>query len=594
MFILGIVEGHNCSAALLNNGQVVAVCFEERLSRLKNDFGYPKKSIEYCLSVAGITGADLDCVALVSKNLPLTQLAVKREATFSVEDYQREQEEFWKPVLLEGKKTDYLEVFSDKLYLEELNYDFTEEELNSPSDIDLLKVRYRTLSNHLGVESDRVKMVHHHLAHSLYAVYSTPDYREKQNKGMLVLASDGYGDDCSASVGVFKNGSFEFLSKSPKSGLGRIYRYATLLLNMRPGVDEYKVMGLAPYSKEYHWSKAYKEFLPYLKVNGLEIDFTNPDKDIYFSLKQRLKSSRFDGLAGGLQHYTEEISKQWVKSCVEKTGLKDIVYSGGVSMNIKVNQSLLALDEVESLFVGPSGGDESLSIGAAWAACAEDFPEVEIQPLANTYLGPEYEKSEVCGFIDTYLPNGFHVYEDPTIDTVSEVLASGRVVARACGRMEYGARSLGNRSILADARSLETKQKINDKIKRRDFWMPFAPVILNERVSDYVQNPKEIFSPYMTIGFDSTAKARQELIAGLHPADYTMRPQMLTKQMNPELHALISAYESKTGVGGLVNTSFNLHGEPICESPKDSIKTFLNSELDVLLMDGYLVSREAL
>jgi carbamoyltransferase len=152
---------------------------------------------------------------------------------------------------------------------------------------------------------------------------------------------------------------------------------------------------------------------------------------------------------------------------------------------------------------------------------------------------------------------------------------------------------LGNRSILANAKIPGMIRKINDKIKRRDFWMPFAPIVLAERMKDYIVNPKELTSPYMTVGFDSTELARTDLRAGLHPADDTMRPQILEKQANPSLHNIISLFEAKTGIGGMLNTSFNLHGEPICCSPHDSIHTFLNSELDGLLMDGYLILREA-
>lgn len=408
---------------------------------------------------------------------------------------------------------------------------------------------------------------------------------------MLVLATDGYGDDCSASVGTYKKGKFEFVSKSTGSGIGRVYRYATLLLGMKQGVDEYKVMGLAPYAKEYHWKKAYEQFRNYLKVEGMEIKFTNPDKDLFFSMKNRLKAVRFDGIAAGLQYFCEDISRQWVKNCIQKTGLRNVVISGGVAMNIKINKVIMELPEVEDIFVGPSGGDESLSAGAAYALWHDLYPQIPIKPLGNTYLGPSYGKPESQKAISALLPRGFHIVEDPSDGQVARMLAQGRVIARAVGRMEYGARSLGNRSILANASDYRTIRKINDQIKRRDFWMPFAPMILAERMKDYVVNPKNILSPFMTMGFDSTELAKQHLRAGLHPADDSMRPQILQQSDNPRLHALLLAYEKETGMGGLLNTSFNLHGEPICCTPQDSIKTFLNSELNGLLLEGYLITR---
>ena len=590
MYILGIVEGHNCSAALLKDGIIIAMCFEERFSRLKNDFGYPERAINYCLSFAGISPEQIDHVAMVTEKLPIAQVVVKREALFSMEDYIKEQEEYWKPTLLEGKKVDYLSIFKDKIALNDLHYNLKDYSLDRKSFEIFRDIRINTIKEKLKKTDDQIHIVNHHLAHSMYAIFTTPNYQEKD---LLVLASDGYGDDCSSSVGIFKNSKFEFISKSIGSGIGRLYRYATLLLGMKPGVDEFKVMGLAPYAKEYHWRSIYDALKVYLNVNGMEIDFTNPDKDLYFSLKERLKSGRFDGIAAGLQFFCEEISKEWVKNCILHTGIRDIVYSGGVSMNIKINKMLMEMDEVDSIFVGPSGGDESLSAGAAYTLCHQLYPHIQIPHLENTYLGPEYNKDSVQKTIAKSNLSNFKIIEDPSIDLIADLLANGNVIARSCGRMEFGARALGNRSILANAKDYRMIRKINDKIKRRDFWMPFAPIILKERMNDYVINPKGIYSPYMTIGFDSTPLAIEHLRAAIHPADDSMRPQILDKKQNYELYQLMKKFEEKTGMGGMLNTSFNLHGEPICASPEDSIKTFLNSELDALLMDGFLIIRNA-
>ena len=263
-------------------------------------------------------------------------------------------------------------------------------------------------------------------------------------------------------------------------------------------------------------------------------------------------------------------------------------------MNIKINKVIMEIDEVDDIFVGPSGGDESLSLGAAYALWHRLNPDKPVRPLLHTFLGPAYGSEEVRKTIDEKLPIGFKVIQNPTIDLVAEYLAKGFVIARSKGRMEYGARSLGNRSILARADDPAMIRKINTKIKRRDFWMPFAPIILKERMEDYVVNPKNIHSPYMTIGFDSTELARQHLRAALHPADDSMRPQILERNQNRELYELIKCFEAKTGMGGLLNTSFNLHGEPICCSPLDSLNTFINSELDGLYMEGHLILRTLL
>ncbi len=590
MYILGIVEGHNNSAALLKDGEVIAVCFEERLSRLKNDFGYPRRAIDYCLREAGIGPEEVDHVAMATENLPFGQVAVKREATFSVADHIFEQEQYWKPVLIDGKKVDYLDLFHKRLRVDELGYDLKGRKLERASFEEFKAIRMETVKDRLKKDEAHIHFINHHLAHSMYAVFSTPTCYDKD---WLVFVADGYGEDCSSSVGVWRNNKFEFIAKSPKSGVGRLYRYGTLLLNLRPGVDEYKMMGLAPYATEYHTRPVCEALKVYLKVNGKEIDYTNPDKDLYFSMKERLKAFRFDAIAGGIQKYVEDISCQWFANVIEETGIRNIVYSGGVAMNIKINKSIMDMPQVEDLFIGPSGGDESLSIGAAYALWYKLHPEKPITPLKHTYLGPGYSKADAKAAIDGLLPaGGFDVIENPSAELMAEKLSEGKVMARSRGRMEFGARSLGNRSILARADDPMMIRKINTKVKMRDFWMPFAPMVLEESVPDYVVNPKGLHSPYMTIGFDSTKKAHKDLRAALHPADDSMRPQMVRRSQNPELHEMLTAFKSKTGIGGVLNTSLNLHGDPVCCSPGDSLKTLLNSGLDGLELDGYMVMRK--
>ena len=589
LYILGIVEGHNSSAALMKDGEIVAVCFEERLSRLKNDVGYPRRAIQACLDLAGIESARVDQVAMVTENLPLGQVAVKREATFTVEDHIREQETYWKPLLIDGEKVDFLSLFEDKLQFHNLSYDFGGGALERSDFQRFQSIRQQNIKAHLGLGDSQIHFMNHHYAHSMYAIFSNPACFDKD---WLVLVADGYGDDCSASVGVWRGGAFEFVAKSTGSGIGRIYRYVTLLLGMRPGVDEFKVMGLAPYAKEFHWRAVADTLHRYLRVNGMVIDYTNPDKDIYFSLKEKLRTARFDGIAGGLQKFSEDITTQWTANAIAETGISNIVYSGGVAMNIKINKSMMDMDEVEDLFVGPSGGDESLSMGAAYALWHDKFSDRSpTRPLTHAYLGPAYGPTEAATAI-RHLGDGFYIYQDPSPGQVAAQLAQGKVLARAVGPMEFGARALGNRSILARADDPAMIRNINDRIKRRDFWMPFAPIILAECMTDYLVNPKGVISPYMTIGFDSTALAREHLRAALHPADDTMRPQIVSPDENPELYALLKEFQSQTGIGGLLNTSLNLHGEPICCTPEDSIQTLLKSDLDGLLLDGHLILRK--
>ena len=204
-------------------------------------------------------------------------------------------------------------------------------------------------------------------------------------------------------------------------------------------------------------------------------------------------------------------------------------------------------------------------------------------------MGPQYSEDDIIKAVDEYdLKSGFTIVKSPSPDWVVNSLCSDKIIARMSGRMEFGQRALGNRSILANPSNSRNIEKINRKIKFRDFWMPFTPTILAEREQDYIINPKNLKSPFMTMAFDSTELARDELIAALHPADYTVRPQILKREANPEYHKIIKLFESKTGVGGLLNTSLNLHGEPVVCSPSDAVHTFINSELDALLFDDSL------
>jgi carbamoyltransferase len=186
------------------------------------------------------------------------------------------------------------------------------------------------------------------------------------------------------------------------------------------------------------------------------------------------------------------------------------------------------------------------------------------------------------------LQSRFKILPSPSRDWIVASLISDKIIAHMKGRMEFGQRALGNRSILANPSNPMNIQKINRKIKFRDFWMPFTPTILAEREGDYLENPKKLRSPFMTMAFDSKELARRELISALHPADYTVRPQVLKKEDNPRYYDLIKSFEKKTNIGGLLNTSLNLHGEPMVCSPEDAIHTFLNSELDILLFDNFL------
>lgn len=374
--------------------------------------------------------------------------------------------------------------------------------------------------------------------------------------------------------------------------LARIYRYVTLILGMKPFEHEYKVMGLAPYAKDYIMEPAYKVFKETLVVDGIDFKWYNKPPDLYFYFREKLEGMRFDGIAAGLQKWVDELVVEWMTNILDHLEVDSLAYSGGLSMNVKTNQAIAGIPRLKNFFVPPSGGDESTAIGAAYSVCVER--NIAVNPLSHGYLGFSLPDDEVAALIEKYhIRNSYAVIENTSTDVIADLLVDNKVVARCVGPMEFGARALGNRSILCNPSNYDNIRLINEKIKFRDFWMPFTPSILDYRANDYLMNPKGIESPYMTIAFDTTPLGQEHLAAAIHPADFTVRPQMVTQEANPDYYGLIRDFEKKTGIGALLNTSFNLHGEPIVRNAEDAWHTFTNSGLDALLLNTTLIIKHA-
>ena len=594
--ILGIQEAHDASAVLMTDGEIIAAAQEERFTGLKGDYGYPKHAIAHCLRQAAISASDIDVVALASLNWNPVLTKIKRNANFSVDDWLKEQREYWKPVLLEGKKVNYYNLFKDNpewCYDDTYDMDHLLSGYMDAGEMEEMKqLRRETVSALLNVPLDRVRLVTHEDCHTFYSYFGS-HLRDKT----LALTTEGIGDYSNGTVSEFCENGRNELASTKENHLGHIYQYMTLLLGMKPAQHEYKVMGLAPYADEKETQKSYEVFSRVLKVVGLNVEYDDMPDDLYFWFRDNLEGHRFDGIAGGLQRFLEERLCEWVRACHKATGLTNVCFSGGVAQNIKACKKIAELDEVNDICVCPAAGDTSLPIGACYYVMWEHLrsngkPMDTLQPFANIYLGPEFTSAEVRKVLDEEMVGDrYQVTRGVGAQQIAEMLADGKVIARCCGRMEFGLRALGNRSILADPRDPAIIQKINSKIKFRDFWMPFTPTILAERESDYIVNTKGLKSPFMTMAFDSTPLGRQELIAALHPADFTIRPQILREEANPEYHKIVKAFERLTGVGGLLNTSFNLHGEPIALGPREAIHTMDNSDLDGVILEDYLVMR---
>jgi carbamoyltransferase len=592
MVILGIHDGHGASAALLIDGKLVAAIAEDRPTRQTTRSGFPFRSIEQCLALGGITAQDVDHVALATFALPPKYFLVPRE-TFSIADFWREQNEFWGPRIRGEGKPAYLDVFKDRIARDRFIYDDSLFE-NEEDTKGMLEARLRHLEAFFGLTRAQISVHDHHTCHAYYSFMIHPQRLEKD---LLVHTMDGAGDGANGTVWKAKRGEpLIELSRSSMCNIGRMYRYATLLLGMKQFEHAFKTMGMAPYANPKYGKAAYDVYAETLQVDGLGFKYKVKPADNFFHFKEKLEGMRFDGIAWGIQTRTEELLSEWILNGVHASGYKDVALSGGVAMNIKANKVIWELDEVDSLFVPPGAGDESLCIGAAVKAAA-DNPQCgaeridRMEPFDTPYLGPSFTAEEVKRRLDDItLPEGCSVRRSSD-DELAGILASGEVISRFCGRAEFGQRALGNRSILADPRPRKVVQTINEMIKQRDFWMPFASSVLAERADDYIINPKKISGRFMTIAFDSTAAGAQAMPGALHPYDGTSRPHIVEKSINPGYHSLISAFEKKSGVGALLNTSFNLHGEPIVATPEDAISTFARSGLQHVLIEGWLVSK---
>ncbi|EMO45787.1 carbamoyltransferase C-terminal domain-containing protein [Leptospira santarosai] len=601
MKILSIYWGICSSASLFIDGKVVASVHEERFTRFKNDDSFPSNSIKYCLEAANISSSELDGAAIASFSSPIDDIMLSK-SQWTIDDYLKEQHLRWKPFLVNGEKVlkSVLETFPEKKraqinsvseYFKNLeNLPF--EERQSKYDID----REQILAEFLSIDKVKVKRIEHHRCHAAYSYYASK-YR---NKPVLALTVDGWGDGKNATIGIFdEKGKYSQVYESDQCAIGRIYRYMTLMLGMKPNEHEFKVMGLAPYGKEAHAKKALDVLRNTLYVDGKEFKWKEKPKDSYFWFKERFEGIRFDNIAFALQKWTEELLVEWVRNTINNYKIHDIVISGGVAMNIKAMGKIADLPEVKSLFVGGSASDESMAISSG-ICLAEDLTNElsmgwnsnTVEPLTRLYLGPSAslkEEQRAVGGLDEMK---FEIIESPENDHIAKILFEGKILARAAGRMEFGQRALGNRSILADPIHLKIKEKINSAIKSRDFWMPFAPVVMDIFSKRYLLNPKDLESPHMTLSFDTTEEGYNAMSAACHPADRTARAQILKEHDNPELYSLLKAFERLTGRGALLNTSFNLHGFPIVNTPLEAIDVLMNSGLDGLILNHFLILKK--
>jgi len=585
MIVLGINETHCATAAIVRDGRVVGCASEERFTRLKNDAGYPRLAIDALLRQCGIAPVEIDVVALAGGraasrswlNRVLHDEAYARE--YYGVTWPSPRRALQKKVRKWGARFGLIDASRGKFSISQSE-------------------RLAFVTDHLGIAKSRIVCLDHHACHAAAAYYGSGF----ASREALVLTNDNSGDGLCATASTGRAGSLTLHEATPSApgSLGAFYSFVTLGLGMKFGEHEYKVMGMAPYASESQATRAEAALR-----DVFELEESRPARfrwrrsgERYALLLKATLGLRFDAVAAGAQRLLEDSLVRWTRLMHERYGGTRLALGGGVFMNVKANMLIGQEDWVEELFAFPSCGDESNAVGAAYLGYLQESGRrgvpAALYPFGPAYLGTDVADEEVEQVIRARGLDGRYkiAFHERMEEKIAELLVSDGVVARCAGRMEFGARALGNRSILANPTDHRVVPLINRMIKNRDFWMPFAPTILAERAPDYLVNPKQLPSPYMMLAMPTAPAAREALVAAIHPHDATARPQILEPSWNPEYHAVISEFQRRTGVGAVLNTSFNLHGEPVVCTAEDAVDTFERSGLPHVAVGHWLISKK--
>lgn len=597
MIILGISAFyHDSAAALLIDGRIIAAAQEERFTRKKNDSGFPEKAIAYCLSEAGIELAEVDAVAFYDK--PLLKFERLMENYFS-----QAPKGFFS--FLKAMPS----WIKEKLFLK-----------------DLLRKNLNQIGN-FDAKNTPFLFPEHHLSHAASAFYTSPFERA------AILTVDGMGEWATATICLGEGSSIRVLKELhyPHS-LGLLYSAFTYFLGFEVNSGEYKLMGLAPYGcpdKAREYEAIIREQLAQvypdgsLWLNPQQFRYTtglkmvrDRDWERLFGVKKRALNAAIEqehaDLARAIQQFTEACILAMAGHARELTGAEHLCLAGGVALNGVANGKLAAQGLFHELYVQPAAGDAGGALGAALATQHIYFEHGRTPTRPDTMqgalLGPAYSDAFLADFLRTKTAR--HYPDDHALfDAVAELLASGKVVGWFQGRMEYGPRALGGRSILADPGSAAMQQVLNLKIKGRESFRPFAPMVLEEDAQQYFDLPQN--SPYMSLVCPLKAPWRKErasdfstksiaeklaLPASHFPAithvDYSARVQTVSRETHPRSWGLLQKMKEKTGVGMLVNTSMNVNGEPICCSPEDAYQCFEQTQMDALVLGNYVLLKK--
>ena len=557
MKVLGIsCHFHDAGACLIEDGRIVAAAAEERFSRKKHDGSFPERAIRYCLEEGGIRGQDLHAVAMYEKPIQhFHRILASSVATFpwSLGSWLRAI-----PPWLNRK------LWIKKLIRKEL--DFT----------------------------GPVYFSEHHMAHAASAFFLSPFDRA------AILTMDGVGEWASATISTGSGNRIEMLGQMnyPHS-LGFLYSAFTYYLGFKVNSAEYKVMGLAPYGKPIYKDKIYQ--MIDLKDDGtfrLDMSYFAYHYGLHMTSRkfhdlfgeppyerERNPTQREFNLAASVQEVTEEIILKLVRNLHERTGEKNLCLAGGVALNCVANGRLLRESPFEDIWVQPASGDDGGAIGAAIWLYNQVFEQARDVTMDDCYLGPSFSQDEIDRYLESCGVPHHRMGRDDLLKTTARCIDQQDVIGWFQGRMEYGPRALGSRSILADARNPENKDVVNLKIKQRESFRPFAPTVLADKCSEYFDIDRE--TPYMLL----VAQVREDhrVIPSVTHVNGSARIQTINRVQNELYYDLIKEFENQTGVPVIINTSFNVRGEPIVCTPHDAFLCFMRTDMDVLVLGSSIL-----
>jgi len=558
--ILGIWDGHDSGAAIIQNGNILAVVNEERLSRNKLEIGFPNLSIASCLETAGISAQDISTVAISTTDFAKT--LTRCFPTLRKEYY----------LLRRKKKLPGLFNRQKKM----LKYEIT----RIPSNFITKSISNSILKKQLkkiGINA-QIKWIEHHQAHAAAtAMCSNFD-------SSTVITIDGIGDALSGSVNIWKNGNLNRISSiSGKDSFGIFFEHITNLLNMRELEDEGKVMALANYAfpiPDYE-----NPLLKMFSVDEISVKCAYGSAKLYRELGKVLYRYPSEQFAQMAQRTLEVHITRLVENAIKKTNIPRICLSGGVASNVKVNMLIRELPEVEDMFVFPHMGDGGLAFGAALTVGNQLF-DWDNCKLENVFFGPKHSEVQ----IKTALQNAKLTYKEtqtPWINAANAI-AEGKTVLWYQGRMEYGPRALGHRSILAKPDDSTARDRLNLQLKQRVWYQPFCPSILETDASELLQNYKEP-NKFMTEAYRTTLKGRKFLAAAIN-VDGSCRPQIVADDES-KYAKLLRALRDKIGIAAVLNTSLNIHGDAMVNTPEEAIDTLKRSGAEILILNNYIVEQ---